>query len=82
MSEEKRLPVLLGALLMHEQSHSLSLHGQLAHNTLRGSVSSYHLLATKNSIISHDGLFISIEGALRLPTTYDNHPIPSVHPHI
>ena len=27
--------------------------------------------------------FISTKGALRLPTTYDNHPIrPSVHPHI
>ena len=25
-------------------------------------------------------LFISTEGALRLSTTYGNHPIPSIHP--
>ena len=31
--------------------------------------------------VNHESV-LSTEGALRLPTTYDNHPIPSVHPSI
>ena len=36
----------------------------------------------KKTLFSFTPSLISTEGALRLPTTYDNHPMPSVHPSI